>query len=214
MGSRTDEDPPTDWEPLREVTLPLSFEIADAPVTQAQWEKLMGNNPSHFQDSGSGAPVENVTWDDAISFCKAASQRSPHWDYTLPTEAQWEYACRAGTTGPWNVEGAVLRQLGWFDENSKGRTHPVRQKQPNAWGLCDCHGNVFEWCADPFEDEFDSTTVADPEGLGEADAGARVLRGGAWAMERRECRSGSRDWHWRYSRGFSIGFRVIRIPKS
>ena len=157
MGSPENEEGRFGDEDLHEVTLTRGFEIADVPVTQAQWETIMGNNPSRFTDSGPEAPVENVNWHDAVAWYSKLKEKHPGWEYRLPTEAQWEYACRAGTSG--------------------SETHPVRQKRANAWGLYDCHGTVWEWCSDWFG-PYPKGTVTDP--TGPSSGAVRVLRGGGW----------------------------------
>jgi formylglycine-generating enzyme required for sulfatase activity len=211
MGSPDNEDGRYGAEVLHDVTLTRGFEIADTPVTQAQWKKVMGNNPSHCTKSGSDAPVEKVSWEDARAWCAKMVEQHPGWDYRLPTEAQWEYACRAGTSGPWNVTGAKLDDLGWYDQNAGGKTHPVRQKCPNAWGLHDCHGNVWEWCADWFA-AYDPGAVTDP--TGPASDGLRVLRGGGWRDAPRNCRSANRISGPPGSRIYDVGFRPVRMKKA
>ena len=190
MGSPPDEAGRRDGETRHRVTLTRGFWMAATEVTQKQWESVMGNNPSEHQ--GGNLPAENVSWYEALSFCL----RSGH-GLQLPTEAQWEYACRAGSETPHGGTG-VLDGMGWFGGNSETKpfwgeprkeSHPVGQKTPNAWGLHDMHGNVTEWCSDvlaPYPDG-DATDPAGP------DAGKRrVLRGGAWFSDAKDCRSASR----------------------
>jgi formylglycine-generating enzyme required for sulfatase activity len=124
----------------------------------------------------------------------------------LPTEAEWEYACRAGTTGDYNVEGANLDELGWYERNSAGTTHPVGRKKPNAWGLRDCHGNVWEWCQDWYGD-YPNGPVTDPEGPEQATY--RVIRGGGWDGGARNCRSACRFWGTPGNRSSDLGFRPV-----
>jgi len=210
-GSPDNEEGRFGDEDLHEVTLTRGFEIADAPVTQAQWESIMGNNPSGFTGSGPEAPVENVNWDDAVAWCAKLTEKHPGFVYRLPTEAEWEYACRAGTSGPWNHPGAKLDDLGWYDQNAGSKTHPVRQKRPNAWGLHDCHGNVWEWCADWFG-PYPKGSVTDPTGPSKGEE--RVLRGGCWLYPARFCRSARRKGIVAGSRSHCFGFRPVRMKKA
>jgi formylglycine-generating enzyme required for sulfatase activity/tRNA A-37 threonylcarbamoyl transferase component Bud32 len=204
MGSPTTEANREANETSHRVTLTNAFMMAIAPVTQAQWRAVMGRNPSHFK--GGDRPVEQVTWDDAISFCKRLSEKEGKL-YRLPTEAQWEYACRAGTTTAFhtgNGDGA-LGEAGWYAGNSGRQTHPVRQKKPNAWGLYDMHGNVWEWCSDRHADD-PSGTATDPSGP--TQGASRILRGGSWGNDPRRCRSSYRRGSAPGRRYSSLGFRV------
>ena len=169
----------------------------------------MGNNPSSFKSSGKGAPVEQVSWDDAIEFCQKLTERERRagrlpegYKYTLPTEAQWEYACRAGTTGPYAGE---LGRMAWYGNNSGSKTHPAGQKAPNAWGLYDMHGNVREWCYDWYGDYPDGS-VRDPPGT--SSGSHRVDRGGGWNSFARNCRSAGRLRGAPSLRNDSLGFRL------
>jgi hypothetical protein len=146
MGSMSSD---SDEQPVTTVTL-SPFWLAKTEVTQAQWEAVMGSNPSHFK--GGQLPVERVSWNDAMEFCRKLTERERQAGrlptgtiYTLPTEAQWEYACRAGTTGD---HAGEVDAMAWYDKNSGNTTHAVGTKQANAWGLHDMHGNVWEWCLD------------------------------------------------------------------
>lgn len=184
------------------VTLTRDFWMASEPITQGSWTRIVGSNPSRFRKAGSDAPVENVSWEDAAQFLAMAGH-----GLRLPTEAEWEYACRAGTAGPYNVETRPLEDLGWFADNSGGTTHPVGRKLPNAWGLHDMHGNVREWCLDSYGGYPNSDSV-DPKSSGPSTI--RVLRGGSWIDDRWYCRSARRDGrHSGFQLGF-IGFRPIR----
>jgi formylglycine-generating enzyme required for sulfatase activity len=162
-----------------------SFAIGKYPVTQEQYQAVMGTNPSHFKNNPQN-PVEQISYDDAIAFCQKLSQITGK-TYRLPTEAEWEYACRAGTTTRYYF-GDDDNQLGnyaWGRENSNGTTHPVGQKKPNGWGLYDMSGNVWEWCEDS------------------------CLRGGSWYYDPRICRSANRDRIIPYlTTLFDYGFRV------
>ena len=196
------------------VTLSKGFWLGKYEVTQAQYEAVMGTNPSYFK--GSDLPVECVTWHNATNFCaklnaqeKAAGRLPSGYEYTLPTEAQWEYACRAGTTGDYNVNGATLSDLGWYADNSNSKTHPVGQKKPNAWGLYDMHGNVWEWCLDWYGD-YPSSAVTDPKGP--SSGSDRVIRGGGWSGNANRCRSAYRNLNYPGFGYGHIGFRVALAP--
>lgn len=185
MGSPEDEEGRDDDEIQHQVTLTKGFWLAKTEVTQKQWRSVMGNNPSRFK--GDNLPVECVSWGDCQSFCKKTGMR-------LPTEAEWEYACRAGSFGRFAANG-------WINV---GQTHPVGQKEPNGWGLCDMHGNVCEWCADCYGD-YPNGGVTDPKG---ASSGSyRVRRGGSWNGGVDYCRSADRDYNSPSSTISYLGFR-------
>lgn len=168
--------------------------ISTTPITQLQWNKIMKFNPSYFD--GENNPVECVTWIDCIEYCHRLS-KATGLPIRLPTSKEWEYACRAGTTSEfYNGNGEVaLAQAGWYERNSKDKTHPVAQKIPNAFGLYDMHGNVFEWT--------DTSCV-----IPDIHISAKILRGGSWGRPAQECKS---SYYWCYpedSTNFCIGFRV------
>ena len=162
--------------PQHEVILSNPFYMGVTEVTQAQYEAVMGTNPSRFK--GATNPVETVSWNDATEFCKKLSEKTRQAVH-LPTEAEWEYACRAGTQTAYSFGDApsALGDYAWWGKNGGMTTHPVGQKKPNAWGLYDMHGNVWEWCADWYAD-YPKGPVTDP--AGPATGGARVFRGGSW----------------------------------
>jgi formylglycine-generating enzyme required for sulfatase activity len=193
-------------KPAHEVTLTKPFYLGRFEVTQEQYQQIMGTNPSAFK--GRDLPVEQVSWDDAQEFCKKASEKTGQ-TVRLPSEAEWEHACRAGTRTTYCTgDGeADLDRVAWYAKNSNSTTHPVGQKAPNAWGVHDMHGNVWEWCADWYGD-YGAETATDPQGA--AQGQFRVLRGGSWYFVPRICRSASRlDWHYPGNRSNFIGFRVV-----
>jgi formylglycine-generating enzyme required for sulfatase activity/acetyl esterase/lipase len=212
MGSVVGEaDRGTDEGPQTQVTLTKDFFLGATDVTQGQYETVMGTNPSDFKAVGKDAPVETVSWQNAMTFCqkltdreRAAGRLPSGYVFTLPTEAQWEYACRAGTTDPYAGDPA---EMSWYGDNSGGKTHPVATKQPNAWGLYDMSGNVYQWCLDWYG-KYPGGAVSD--WTGPATGNAHVLRGGAWYYEEAYCRSAYRD----YDPGFVgniLGFRVALV---
>ncbi|HEY7545724.1 MAG TPA: bifunctional serine/threonine-protein kinase/formylglycine-generating enzyme family protein, partial [Blastocatellia bacterium] len=170
MGSEKGEG---DEKPAHKVRISRPFEMGKYEVTQAQWEAVMGNNPSNFK--GANLPVENVSWNDAQEFIQKLNARNDGYVYRLPTEAEWEYACRAGSTGDY---AGNLDEMAWHGSNSASKTHSVGQKKPNAWGLHDMHGNVWEWCMDWYlENYYSQSPSADPPGPGTGSL--RVSRGGS-----------------------------------
>ncbi|GIW90010.1 MAG: hypothetical protein KatS3mg109_0442 [Pirellulaceae bacterium] len=184
MGSpEWDTDAYPDEKPQHRVRIYRPFYLAVTEVTQEQYQQVMGTNPSYFQGAPK-RPVENVSWNDAVEFCRRLSQKEGK-EYRLPTEAEWEYACRAGSTTRWSFgnDASELGEYAWYGGNSGGTTHPVGQKKPNAWGLYDMHGNVWEWCADWYDEVYYRTSpLDDPKG---PDSGRfRVLRGGSWVYHR------------------------------
>jgi len=210
MGSPASERGRTEDEgPQTQVTLTKGFWLGKYDVTQGQYEALMGTNPSYFKAAGKDAPVEQVSWYDAMAFCqkltereRAAGRLPDGYTFTLPTEAQWEYACRAGTTGPYAGD---LDGMAWYSTNSGGTTHPVSTKQPNAWGLYNMHGNVWEWCSDWYK-PYPGGSVTDP--AGPASGAVRVLRGGSWCYPAANCRSAQRSRADPDIRHVDLGFRV------
>ncbi len=226
MGSPTDELGRYSFETQHGVILTKGYWLGKFEVTQAQYEAVMGKNPSNFK--GADLPVERVSWYDATEFCKKLTEiekeagRLPDgYEYTLPTEAQWECACRAGTTTALNSgknlsdaeECPEVDEVGWYKYNSDDKTHPVGQKQPNAWGLYDMHGNVCEWCKDRYGSYPSvAVTVTDPTGPDTPAIMDRIIRGGGWNANASSCRSADRSMG---SPAFSwnrCGFRVALAP--
>ena len=207
MGSPEDEEGRYDREgPQHEVRISQDFWIGKYEVTQAEWEAVTGKNPSHFKDCGARCPVEQVSWEDAQEFIRKLNEREfgSGYVYRLPTEAEWEYAARAGTTGARHGE---LDEIAWYYDNSTGTTHPVGQKRANAWGLHDMLGNVWEWTADWFGD-YPGGAVTDP--TGPSTGSGRVLRGGGWCYYAWYVRSANRSGHSPGRRSGYIGFRLVR----
>ena len=199
--------------PLHQVTLTQPYRLGVYEVTQAQYEQVMGTNPSSFK--GTDRPVENVSWEDAVEFCRRLSdlpaEKAEGRVYRLPTEAEWEYACRAGTATDYSFgdDANKLGDFAWFAGNEGRTTHPVGQKRPNPWGLYDMHGNVWEWCSDRYG-EYPQGSTADPTGL--SGGLPRVMRGGCWGFAEPNCRSAFRDSNDPSNRSFIIGFRLALNP--
>jgi formylglycine-generating enzyme required for sulfatase activity len=191
--------------PQHEVTISKPFYMGVTEVTQEQYEAIMGKNPSGWK--GATNPVENVSWDDVAQFCKKLSEKTRQ-AVRLPTEAEWEYACRAGTQTAFSFgdDPSALGDYAWWDGNSGKTTHPVGQKKPNAWGLYDMHGNVCEWCADWYGD-YPNGAVQDPQGP--ASGTYRVLRGGCLLTTPSVDRSALRVLDPPSERSGIYGFRVV-----
>lgn len=202
MGSNNGSD---NEKPAHQVTV-SSFAMGKYEVTQSQWQAVMGNNPSSFK--GDDLPVENVSWEEAQAFCRKLSQHTGQ-TYRLPTEAEWEYACRAGSTGDY---AGNFDAMAWYNKNSGSKTHVVGQKQPNAWGLYDMHGNVWEWCQDWYGSNYYSQSPStDPQGP--SSGSLRVIRGGGWGIFAANCRSASRLRSAPDERAGHLGFRLLRTAR-
>ena len=228
MGSPISE--PDHWhsETQHEVTLTRDFYMQTHEVTQGAYQALMDTNPSHFSSCGADCPVEMITWTEAIAYANALSEAeglAPCYDadgalatvvtpydcegYRLPTEAEWEYAARAGTTTAWYCgdDDLCLDSIAWYYDNSGDTTHPVGQKTPNAWGLYDMTGNVWEWVWDSYTD-YPSSVQTDPAG---SDSCTNlVFRGGSWAVPGKFQRSAARGGASAGMRHREIGFRLAR----
>lgn len=201
MGSPESEEGAYD-ETQHQVTLTKGFWMAKYEVTEGQWKSVMGT--AWFRE-GDDFPAEGVGWDDAQEFCQKAGLR-------LPTEAEWEYACRAGSTGPYGGTGR-LEEMGWYWGEARWK-HPVGQKKANAWGLHDMHGNVSEWCSDAYG-RYPDGAVTDPSTREPAgDRVGRVLRGGSWHNDAMLCRSAARRSSAPAGRGGSSGFRPVFSEKA
>jgi formylglycine-generating enzyme required for sulfatase activity len=206
MGSRVFHDE----QPVHEVRICRPFYLGKHPVTQGQWEAVMGNNPSCFRGDPN-RPVENVSWEGVLEFIRQLNTREGAMAYRLATEAEWEYAARADTTTDYGF-GDDRRRLGqyaWYEANSAAKTHGVGQLKPNAWGLYDMHGNVWEWTQDWYDGEYyEKSPHDDPPG---PSAGSyRVVRGGGWDCGAGDCRSASRAVEEPGGRSNVIGFRLLR----
>ncbi|MBI3249371.1 MAG: SUMF1/EgtB/PvdO family nonheme iron enzyme [Deltaproteobacteria bacterium] len=191
MGS---QDGAHDEKPVHVVRITKPFYLGKYQVTQGQWQAVMGNNPSRFTGD-SNRPVETVSWDDAQEFLGRLSKKEgPR--YRLPTEAEWEYAARAGSTGMYcfGDDPQQLRDYAWYSENAEGTTHPVGQLKPNAWGLYDMHGNVWEWVSDWYDGSYyQKGPTDDPHGPEQGEA--KVLRGGSWYVHPQVARASLRFRH-------------------
>ena len=177
-------------------------------VTQTQWSEMMNNNPSEFKDNR--RPVERVSWHDVYVFIQKLNTKEKTDKYRLPTEAEWEYAARAGSESSYTFgsDTKILNQYAWYRNNSGGETHPVGQLNANAWGLYDMHGNVHEWCQDWFDRKYYSKSPSNAP-LGPSTGLAKTLRGGDWGSEDWYCRCASRSLSSPDRRSNRLGFRLI-----
>lgn len=204
MGSPLDEEGRLEDEgPQHEVTLTKGFYLADAPCTQGLWKAVTGENPSHFR--GDEQPVERVSWSDVGDCLAQLNVMVPGLSVRLPSEAEWEYACRAGST---DTRYGELDAVAWHRGNSGRETHPVKQKAANAWGLYDMLGNVWEWCSDGVR-EYAATAETDPSGSLERGS-PRALRGGSWDDYAGGVRAADRSEYEPDGRNRLLGFRVAR----
>jgi formylglycine-generating enzyme required for sulfatase activity len=223
MGSPdSDSEAVADEKPQHRVTITKPFYLGVYEVTQAEYQRVMGTNPSAYSTAKVGQdtsqhPVDQVSWEDTVEFCRQLSElpdeKAAGRLYRLPTAAEWEYACRAGSATKYSF-GDSESQLGdyaWYDDsNSESSAHPVGQKKPNAFGLYDMHGNVWEWCQDwyaPYAGE-----ASDPQGP--ASGSRRVYRGGCWFSTARNCRSAYRFRLSPAYRNLNLGFRLALVPSS
>lgn len=196
--------------PAHQVTISAGFYMGKYEVTQEQWQSLMGNNPSHFK--GKNLPVEGLTWDDAMAFIARLNGQRDGYTYRLPTEAVWEYAARAGTTGQYAGE---LDAIAWYWKSPGGSTHPVGCKHPNAFGLFDMYGNVWEWCQDWYHDNYLGAPTDGSAWLSGGEQKYRVMRGGSWKHDASFCRSTFRFKNSWISRHFlNVGLRVVAVVRT
>ncbi|MFG6097941.1 formylglycine-generating enzyme family protein [Leptolyngbyaceae cyanobacterium CCMR0082] len=226
MGSPPSEPKREEQEgPQRSIQVP-SFYLGAFVVTQRQYEAVMGNNPSYFTDDqgedGADLPVEQITWDDADIFCQQLSELTGR-NYRLPSEAEWEYACRAGTTTPFSFGEALTTEIAnffadfSFTENYEEnyRNNPVKADSfwPNAFGLYNMHGNVHEWCSDDYHESYEGAPSDANKWLSGNATASKVMRGGSWFNDTHFCRSAARDKNTQVGRSNSCGFRVVCEPK-
>lgn len=218
MGSPDDEiGRQPDEGPVRKVTISKGYYLGKYVVTQQQWETVMGNNPSVFQNfpDSPQRPVERVSWDDTQLFLERLNSMDlDRGHFRLPTEAEWEYACRTGSSGrySWGVDSSYreLFHHAWFNSRSEGQSHPVGLKKPNDWGLYDMHGNVWEWVSD-WMASYENAAVVDPKGPETGEK--KIIRGGSWFNEPEALRCANRNAHITQSRQTNNGFRlVLEIP--
>jgi formylglycine-generating enzyme required for sulfatase activity len=226
MGSPPDEPERYENEgPVHEVRFAEGFWLAETACAQDLWTEVMGENPSRFKDSGDSLrrPVERVSWNDVQTFLKTINERVRGLDLVLPSEAQWEYACRAGATTPFsfggNIDPGAVNYDGGFPYAGatkgldRGKTVPVCSLPPNPWGLYEMHGNVWEWCADVYRSRYEDALGDGAAWLDRADESSakRVLRGGSWSNPARDGRSACRDQFDPVDWFSNIGFRCARV---
>jgi formylglycine-generating enzyme required for sulfatase activity len=205
MGSSSGE---SDITP-HQVTISKPFYMQITEVTQEQWKKVMGSNPSYFSSCGENCPVEKVSWNDVQEFIQTLNSMEGNNKYRLPTEAEWEYAARSGIKKELHSDKKNIDAVAWYKDNSDGSTHHVAQKKSNSLRIYDMSGNVWEWCQDWYGN-YPSVPVTDPEGP--SSGSARVIRGGGWAYRYpSHYRSADRDYYYPSSRSNLIGFRLIRM---
>lgn len=195
--------------PVRKVIIPESFYLGKYPVTQKEWEAVVGNHPSCFE--GDNRPVECVSWHSVQEFIKRLNAKEGTDKYRLPSEIEWEYACRAGTATRYSFGDSDLKlgEYAWYYGNSEHETHPVGQKKPNPWGLYDMHGNVWEWCQDKYHRNYEEALA---EGTAWEAVGSIgiVLRGGGWVSYSGKCSSSCRSNLDSDYGTYSLGFRLVR----
>jgi len=205
MGSTSGDD---DERPVRTIRISKPFYLGIYEVTQGQWEAVMGSNPSQFKGDAS-RPVESVSWEEVQQFIDKLNTRESGTKYRLPTEAEWEYAARAGSKTAYSFgdDSSQLSKYAWFGDNAGNTTHPVGKLQPNAWGLHDMYGNVAEWVQDWY-DKYTAEPVIDPQGP--SSGSDRVIRGGSWSHGAGICRSACRGDVAPGARNGYLGFRLLR----
>ncbi len=210
MGSSSSNNGDYDETPVHSVNV-KSFELGKYEVTQGQWTAVMGSNPSHFKECGDICPVEKVSWNDIKEYIQKLNARSGQ-QYRLPSEAEWEYAARAGSSGKWSFgsDEGQLGEYGWYEANSGNKTHPVGQKKPNGFGVYDLHGNVWEWVQDCWHGDYKGAPGDGSAWTSSCSVNSRVLRGGSWIDIPTGLRSAVRDGNAPVNRDFIVGFRLAR----
>ncbi|MBM3859038.1 MAG: formylglycine-generating enzyme family protein [Verrucomicrobia bacterium] len=200
----------SDEKPARKVTITKPFYLGKFEVTQEQWQAVMGSNPSNFK--GAKNPVDTVNWEDCLTFVRKLGEKVPGYTFRLPTEAEWEYACRAGSSSEYcyGDDTGGLGDYAWYSNNSGSKTHTVGEKKPNTWGLYDMHGNVYEWCQDWYGNY---STNAETDPVGPSSGSNRVLRGGSWSRNASTCRSAIRYNFNPSNRFYIYGLRVVVVVR-
>ncbi|MBJ6727581.1 formylglycine-generating enzyme family protein [Geomonas sp. Red875] len=194
-----------DWEKPAHQVCVSDFTMGKFPVTQGQWKRVMGSNPSYFSSCGDQCPVENVSWNEAQVFIHKLNSQSDK-QYRLPTEAEWEYACRSGGKHEMFCGGNDIEAVAWYDRNSEKQTHPVGQKQPNGLGLYDMSGNVWQWVQDWYG-SYGSGSEKDPRGP--VSGSQRVFRGGCWLLDAESARAVTRRGIGPGKFDDNLGFRLV-----
>jgi len=221
MGSNDFDDE----KPVHKVTIDYDFELGKYPVTIAEYMHFAKEHEEHLphwkdkdapdyyegQNYDDNAPIIGVSWHDAVAFCEWLNEKQEEYVYRLPTEAEWEYACRAESTTKWcfGDNERELDNYAWYRENSENTTHIVGEKLPNKWGLYDIHGNVWEWCLDDYVDNYKSTP-RDGSVMMDENSGSKVLRGGSWNDDVNNTRSAYRSRSYPTDRNYDVGFRLLR----
>jgi formylglycine-generating enzyme required for sulfatase activity len=216
-GTPGDPDSANGESPQHKVTLAKGFWMSIYPITQEEWLAVMGSNPSRFQGELYGDtdnnPVEGVSWDDVQVFLDNLNSMTPGMNFRLPSEAEWEYACRAGTTTRYywgeDPDEKDITAHAWYEDNSNNRTAEAGKKEPNAWGLFDMSGNVWEWVQDGYGDY--NYTPTDGTAYEYPDVASRIMRGGSYATDAASCRSASRAAWAHDDHGDNLGFRIVRF---
>jgi len=199
-------------KPFHPVKIERPFYLLTTPVTQGQWRRVMGDNPSSFKDCGEDCPVEMVSWEDAQRFIARLNQIEGAAVYRLPSEAEWEYAGRAGSDPEFffGNDAGRLGEFAWYSENSNNKTHPVGRKKSNAWGLYDMLGNIWEWVEDDWHATYDGAPEDGSAWIDKKRGSSRVVRGGGWGVIARYCRSTARYYENPAARNGHVGFRLVR----